>query len=289
MAGHAHGVLRLPGHRIALRAGEDVGVGGLRGVPSLVVRRLIDHHLAAHGEMADAAQLLAQHLELAHLGGLQPQVGDQARHQIHLHPKLGDGEVVQHVLGAQVDLDVAADRQMHHVALDQPVVLAVGIVRIHAEGVVVGDELGVHVAELAVIARQPVAPVPLLADGLNFVGVLRHGDEFRPDDQAGRQHGGDADRGDGGQPKLKLVVLRLVFGPLLLVVAELDDAIGHETVDGNEDNARHPEGNVDREVDQAPIGGQGGQVPRAQNVKKDRANDQNDQCNSKCHLCSFLN
>ena len=255
MAGDADGVLRLPHHRIALRAGKDVGVGGLRGVPSLVVRRLIDHHLAAHGEVADAAQLLAQHLELADLGGLEPQVGDQARHQVHLDPELGDGEVVQHVLGAQVDLDVAANWQMHYVALDQPVVLAVGIVRIHAEGVVVGDELGVHVAELAVIARQPVAPVPLLADGLDFVGILRHGDEFRPDDQARRQHGGDPHCGDGGQPKLQLVVLRLVLGPLFLVVAELDDAVRHEGVDSDEYKARHPEGDVDREVDHAPVGG----------------------------------
>jgi len=115
--------------------------------------------------------------------------------------------------------------------------------------------------------------VPLLAHGLEHARVFRHLDEIRPYEQAGSQHGGDAHRGHHGEPPLELLVLGFVLRALALLMPVADHAIGHEQVDGDEDKPGDPECDVDRGVHRAPVGGDRREIPRAQEVKQDRAND----------------
>ncbi len=124
----------------------------LAGEPGLVGVGLVDDDPAAHGEVPHAAQFLAQDLELAGPGGRQPQVGDHARHHVHLHAELRHGEIVQDVLGPQQHLDRLVERQVQLGPGDQHVVLAARIVGVHAERVVGTDERGIDGTEYAVLA-----------------------------------------------------------------------------------------------------------------------------------------
>ena len=67
---------------------------------------------AAHREVPDAAEFLAQQVERPRARGREPDVRDEARHHVHLDADLRHREVVQHVLGAQQHLDRLAERQM---------------------------------------------------------------------------------------------------------------------------------------------------------------------------------
>ena len=59
---------------------------------------------AAHREVADAAELLAEDSYVPGLRRREPQVRHEARHEVHLHAELRHGEVVQHVGRAQQHL-----------------------------------------------------------------------------------------------------------------------------------------------------------------------------------------
>ena len=107
--------------------------------------------------------------------------------------------------------------------------------------------------------------------------ALGHPHEIAPGDETGREHRRHAHRGENRQPDLELValglVMRLVAGP----VPELDDAVGSEEIDEDEDDAADDESDVDRRVDEAPLGGELGEGPGAQEMKEQRAHDEQDQ------------
>ena len=205
--------------------------------------------------MRDAAKLLAENLVFADLGRLQPHVGFETRDQVHLDPELGDREVVQHVLGAQPEPHRSAHRDMDDRLVDEDVVAAVGVVGIDAEGIVAADQAVVDDAEFAVPSGKAEIPVPLLADGLHFERIVGHLHELGPDEQAGCQHRGDADRGQHGQPDLQLLVFGLVVGFCTGLVSIADDRVSHEQVDGDKHDTRHDQRDVDRGVDHPPVGG----------------------------------
>ena len=69
-----------------------------------------DPHRLAHGRVADAAQLGADHVVLAEPVGRQPDLGGQAGHGVGLEPELRHPEVVQHVLRVDRELDRAVLR-----------------------------------------------------------------------------------------------------------------------------------------------------------------------------------
>ena len=184
---------------------------------------------------------------------------------------------MQHVLGTQQEFHRAVDRNACLGVLDQHVVLAVGVIGIHSERVVGADAFGIDLTEFAVLARVTIAPVPLLANGFNLVGVLGHIDEARPNEQAGRQHRGNTDCCHYSQPGFELFVLRLVGRPSIFLVAKLDDAVRHEKVDRHEHGTRHPERDIDREIDHRPVGSQRGESPGTDNVKNEGADNEQDQ------------
>ena len=63
--------------------------------------------------MRSAAQFFAEEVEFPNSSGREPDVGDQAWHQIHLDPELWHGEIVQDVNRAEQRLDRFADGEMH--------------------------------------------------------------------------------------------------------------------------------------------------------------------------------
>ncbi len=172
---------------------------------------------------------------------------------------------------------------MHLRIRDQDVVLSVRIRRIHSERVVAADELRVDRAELAVLPREAVHPVPLLPHCLHLGRVLRHIDESRPDDQAGGQHRGDPHRGQDKQPPFELLVLGFVMRTCACAVAVAEHRPRHEQIDADEDDAGNPERDADRVVDRAPVGGNRREVPRTEEVKQDGRRDQQNQCDCDAH------
>src|SRR4029077_4035736 len=125
------------------------------------------------GEMRNAAQLFAENVEGPGPGGGEPDVGDQARHHIHLGAELWHREVVQDVYRAEVRLDRLTLGEMQFRARDQDVVLSVRIVGIDTARVRVADEAGVDGAEHAVRSGEAVVKVPLPAHDLERRRVLR--------------------------------------------------------------------------------------------------------------------
>ena len=92
---------------------------------------------------------------------------------------------MQYIFGAQQELDRFVDREMCFRIVDEHIILTVRIIRIDAERVVVRDALGINLAQLAVLARVAVRPVPLLADGLNDMRFFGHVYEIGPDKEPG--------------------------------------------------------------------------------------------------------
>src|SRR6266446_407226 len=245
--------------------------------PRLKSGLFLHHDAATHDKVPGATQFVAEEVEFSGPGGGEPDIGDQARHQIHLGPELRYGEVVQDVYGAEQRLDRLADGEMYLGARHQDVVLSVGIVRIHAKRVFIADVPGIDGAHHPVLPGEAKAPAPLLAHGLEYARVFRDLDEFRPHEQAGGQHGGDAHRGQSGEPPFQLLVLGFVLRPFALLVTVADRGIGHEQIDGDEDKPRDPEREADGVVHRTPVGGDRREIPRAEEVKQDRANDQQNQ------------
>jgi len=89
--------------------------------------------------MRHAAKLLTKNFVFAELCRLQPHLGYQAGHQVHLDPELCDGEVMQYILGAQPELHRHTERNMHGAVIDQYIIGSVGVVGIDAERVFNAD------------------------------------------------------------------------------------------------------------------------------------------------------
>ena len=235
--------------------------------------------------MADAAELLAEHLVRPGHRRREPLIRYEARHEVHLHAELRHREVMEHVGRAQQRADRLIHGQVHRRRRDHDVVLAGGIRGVDAERVVDAHESHLGAAELAVLAGQPIAPVPLLADGLEVRRFLGHRDEVGPDEQTRRQHRGDADGREYGQDDLELLALGLVVGlsALALALAESPDAVRGEQVHGHEHDAADPERDVDREVDRAPVRSERREVPRAREVEDQRADHEQHQDDGQSH------
>src|SRR6266581_3047285 len=277
MTGGTHCVEGLACCSIAGRLGRGLRERRMAAQPRLKSGLFLHHDPATHDKVPGAAQFVAEEVEFPGPSGGEPDIRDQAGHQVHLGPELRYREVVQDVYRAEQRLDRPADGEMQLRARYQDVVLSVGIVGIHAKRVFIADVLGIDGAHHAVLPGEAKAPAPLLAYGLEYRRVWRDLDEFRPYEQAGGQHGGDAHRGQSDEPRLELLVLGFVLRPLALPVTVADHGIGHEQIDGDEDKPRDPERDADRVVHRSPVGGDRREIPRAQEVKQDRANDQYNQ------------
>ena len=261
VACRAHAVLRSPDRRITCDLAVELTVGGLVSEPGIVVVGIVDDDSTAHRVMTYAAEFLAENFEATGLGRRQPQKSVRARHEIHLDAKLCNGEIVQHVFRTQQELDWLVDGNMDFTAIDQNVVLTIRVFGIHAERVVIRYALGVNLAELAVFARHPECPVPLLTYCLDNVCILRNVDEIGPDKQSGRQHRGHPDRCKAGQPTLEGLVFGLISRPRAFLVSEFNNAVRHEQIDRDKYEAGHVKSDVDSEVHHAPVGSQLGEGP----------------------------
>ena len=164
-------------------------------------------------------------------------------------------------------------------ARHQDVVAPGGVLGVHAEGIVLGDMPDADIAERAVGPREAERPVPLLADRLELLGLLGDGDELPPDHQPRREHGGHADAGDHRQPPFEPGVFRIVVRPAPLAVAETDQAQRHEQVRRHEHQPGDDKRDVDGEVDRSPVRRQGREIPRAEEVKQQAPQHQDDQRN----------
>src|SRR5690606_25753524 len=99
-------------------------------------------------------------------------------------------------------------------------------------------------------------------------------DELAPHKQPRREQRHDADGGEGGEPALELLVLRLVGSAGAGLVADADHGVGDEQVDGHKDAHEDPDGEDDGAVDHVTIGGDGGEPPGAENMEKDGGDHQ---------------
>ena len=113
----------------------------------------------------------------------------------------------------------------------------------------------------AVLAGEAIVEVPLPANDFEYGGVLRDVDELRPCEQSRRQHRGDADGGQQDEPSLELLVLRFIVRALRFSAPVAQHAIGHEQVDDDEDEPRHPERDRNGVVDRPPVGRDRCEVP----------------------------
>src|SRR5256885_14490043 len=92
--------------------------------PRLKSGLFLHYDAATHDEVPGAAQFVAEEVEFSGPGGREPDIGDQAWHQIHLRPELRYGEVVQDVYGAEQRLGRLADGEVQLRARDQDIVPA---------------------------------------------------------------------------------------------------------------------------------------------------------------------
>ena len=236
--------------------------------------------------MPDAAELRAQDVVAACLGGCEPERGDHARHHVHARAERRHIKVVQHIARARQHLDRAVDRQVQFGCFDQVVVAPVRVSRVHAERVVVAHVAHVGRAEFAAGPGKAEAPLPLLAEHFHLQGVWRGAYVIGIDEQAGREqrchtHGGDAD-----QPPFQALVVRLVGGApvgLAIAMAIAQKRRDDEEVDGDKQHAGDDDGDRQRVVHAHPVGGDGGDPPRAGKVKPHRQHDDQHERNRKGH------
>ena len=145
------------------------------------------------------------------------------------------------------------------------------VVGIQAHRVVGTDGADIGCAHPAILPREAEAPAPLLAHDLDVGSLRRNRDELVPDEQAGCQHGSDADRSPYREPPFEFFVFGLVGCLPSLLVMKAEHAIGHERDDREENRPGDPERYVDRVVDIAPVGGDRRPPPRTIDVKQHRA------------------
>ena len=253
MAGGAHGVGCRAERRIARWSCLDLGKRRLAVHPRQVVRGLVNHNPAAHGVMCDTTQLFTENFVFTQFGWFQPHVRHHAWHGVHLDPELSDGEVMQYVFRAQPELHRFAEGEMHDGVVDQNVILSVRVVRIDAEQVLGANQFGIDRPEFAIFAGKTKTPVPLLADNFYFSCAFGNRYEFGPDKQSRRQHRGDTDGRQNGEPDLQFFVFRFVLRCRVFPVAVANDRVGHEKINGNEYDAGHNKCDVDGAVDHSPI------------------------------------
>ncbi len=223
--------------------------------------------------MCDSAKLFTEHFVGAGFGYLEPLIGHHAGHEIHLDAELRHREIVQDVGRAQQKVNRLVHGQAGNRRVDDDVVLSGGVRRIDAERVVGRHLADVGVAELAVLARVTIAPVPLFADRFDLHRIVGHLDEITPGDEARREHCRHANRRDDGQDDLELVTLGLVVSLVSRLVPEPDETVSREQVDQHEHDAGDPKRDVDREVDQAPVRCEIREVPGVE-VINHRTDDQ---------------
>src|SRR6266516_5349996 len=99
---------------------------------------------------------------------------------------------------------------MQVAVLDDNIVLSIWIVGIQPHRIVGTDLAGIGGPKPAVLSGKPIAPHPLLSHYLDLGRIGRNGDELVPDDQSGRQHGGDADCSSYAKPPFELLVFGIV-------------------------------------------------------------------------------
>src|SRR6202048_1177252 len=182
----------------------------------------------------------------------------------------GHIEIVQDIDGAEQNLDRLPDWEVQVATFDHNIVLPMRIVGIQAQRGVGTDVAGIGRAHPAILPREAEAPAPLLAHDLDLGSVRRNRDELVPDNQAGCQHGSDADSSPYGEPPFDLFVSGLVGCPPSLLVMKAEDAIGHERDDREENRPGDPERDGDRVVDVAPVCGDRRPPPRAEKGKTHR-------------------
>ena len=141
-----------------LRCCHQLRKGLLLRKPRLVVGGGIDDNGAAHLWVSDAAELGAENLEAAGARRRQPEIGDHARHHVHLGAELRHVEIVDHIDRAQEDLHRLSDFQMQFAAFDDDVIKCGRIVAVEAERILGGDVARFRGSELAVGAWQAEAP-----------------------------------------------------------------------------------------------------------------------------------
>ena len=255
--------------------------------PFFELELFVYHDASSHREMRSAAELLAECVELAGAGRREPEVGDHARHHVHLHAKLRHSELMIHVLRAQQHLHWFVERHVQFGTCDQQIVLSGRIAHVDAERIVEAHQSDVALAELCVSPGKPIAPVPLLAEHLDDRCVVGHGHELRPDRKTRREHCRDADGGEHGQPPFELAILGFVVRlRSILAMAIANDRVGEKGVDQDEDDSRDPESHMDGVVHHLPVGRDRREPPRAQEMKQHRAQDEQNKHNCDRHLCT---
>ncbi len=162
---------------------------------------------------------------------------------------------------------------MHGLVEHENVIAAGRIFGIHAHRIVDARMAHIDVAELAILTREAVAPVPLLTDRLEVLSLFGNSYELSPDDETGRKHGNDADRRNDSEPALELRILRVVLRFVTFAVAEVDHAVNEEQVDGEKDNAGYDKRDIDRRVDHVPVRSDIGKPPAV-----DGTDEMEDQC-----------
>src|SRR4029077_7982491 len=98
-------------------------------------------------------------------------------------------------------------------------------------------------------------------------GIGRDGDELGPGVESRRKKGRDSYRGPQRETLLELRVLGFVMGFASLPLAIADERVDHEEIDCDENRAGDPERDVDRGVDQTPVGSERREIPTAQQMK----------------------
>ncbi len=98
MTGAAHCVGSLSGYNIRARLCQHLRKGRIAVQPLIKRILFLDYNGATHGEMRNATKLFAHDVIAACPCWLEPGVRGHAGNQVHLHAKLGHGEIVQHVL-----------------------------------------------------------------------------------------------------------------------------------------------------------------------------------------------
>ena len=165
----------------------------------------------------------------------------------------------------------------------QDIVPSGRVLRVQAERIVHRDPGDFGLAQLAVLARKTETPVPLLANNLDDSSIFRHIDKLGPNPQSRRQHRRYAQRGKYGQHPFQFIVFRFEMGFLAAMMMESENAPGQKQVDGNENDTRNPERDVDRGINGAPVGGEGREPPGAREVKNNTADDEKNQNDCKYH------
>src|SRR5437773_11762654 len=109
---------------------------------------------------------------------------------------------------------------MQIAVLDDNIVLSTWIVGIQPHRIVGTALAGIGGPKPAVLSGKPITPTPLLSHDLDLGRIGRNGDELVPDDQAGRQHGRDADCSPDAKPPFELLVFGIVVRPPSLLVVK---------------------------------------------------------------------